>query len=140
MLKSPAKQGILALDYDWRDQKAFWVSGDSKAIRWSSLDQKSTGVLVKGKCKGLLLIPFKKKQTLTVNVLTGVQANSVAVDWLGRNLYWIDSGKSKIFAIKLAKITMKSMDKTTILDEDLDVPRCLTLLPQKGYVKMICPD
>ncbi|XP_023814493.1 low-density lipoprotein receptor-related protein 1B [Oryzias latipes] len=111
VLKSPAKQGILALDYDWRDQKAFWVSGDSKAIRWSSLDQKSTGVLVKG-----------------------VQANSVAVDWLGRNLYWIDSGKSKIFAIKLAKITMKSMDKTTILDEDLDVPRCLTLLPQKGLM------
>lgn len=64
VLKSPAKQGILALDYDWRDQKAFWVSGDSKAIRWSSLDQKSTGVLVKGKCKGLLLIPFKKNKRL----------------------------------------------------------------------------
>lgn len=54
VLKSPAKQGILSLDYDWRDQRAFWVSGDSKAIRWSSLDQKSTGVLVKGKCKRLL--------------------------------------------------------------------------------------
>lgn len=63
---------------------------------------------------------------------TGVRADSVAVDWLGRNLYWIDGVSSQIVAIRLAKNTVKSLDYSVILDEDLDQPRSLALLPQKG--------
>lgn len=58
----------------------------------------------------------------------------MAVDWLGRNLYWIDGVNSQIVAVKLAKTSVKSLDRSIILDEDLDQPRSLALLPQKGFV------
>lgn len=48
MLSSSAKKAILSLDYDWREQRVFWVSLDTESIRWSSLDQKTTGTLIKG--------------------------------------------------------------------------------------------
>ncbi|XP_070402476.1 very low-density lipoprotein receptor isoform X1 [Nothobranchius furzeri] len=111
VLPSSAKKVIMSLDYDLRDQKVFWVSVDSDTIRWSSMDQKTTGILIKG-----------------------VRADSVAVDWLGRNLYWVDGVNSHIVAVRLAKASVKSLDKSVILDEDLDQPRCLALLPQKGLM------
>ncbi|XP_037632667.1 very low-density lipoprotein receptor isoform X1 [Sebastes umbrosus] len=111
VLSSSAKKAILSLDYDWMEQRVFWVSLDTDSIRWSSLDQKTTGTVVKG-----------------------VRADSVAVDWLGRNLYWIDGVNSQIVAIRLAKATVKSLDHSVILDEDLDQPRSLALLPQKGLM------
>lgn len=48
VLSSSAKKAILSLDYDWREQRVFWVSLDTESIRWSSLDQKTTGTLVNG--------------------------------------------------------------------------------------------
>ncbi|XP_037339555.2 low-density lipoprotein receptor-related protein 2 isoform X1 [Pungitius pungitius] len=108
---SSAKKAILSLDYDWRDQRVFWVSLDTDSIRWSSLDQKSTGTLIKG-----------------------VRADSIAVDWLGRNVYWIDGVNSQIVAVRLGKGTVTSVDHSIILDEDLDQPRSLALLPQKGLM------
>lgn len=48
VLASSAKRAILSLDYDWREQKVFWVSLDTDTIRWSSLDQKTTGILIRG--------------------------------------------------------------------------------------------
>ncbi|KAM9360164.1 prolow-density lipoprotein receptor-related protein 1 [Symphorus nematophorus] len=111
VLSSSAEKAILSLDYDWREQKAFWGDVETESIRWSSLDQKTEGTLIKG-----------------------VRADSVAVDWLGRNLYWIDGENSQIVAIRLAKTTVKSLDHSVILDEDLDQPRSLALLPQKGLM------
>ncbi|CAL8297111.1 unnamed protein product [Gadus morhua 'NCC'] len=111
VLPSTAKKAILSLDYDWREQKVFWASLDSESIRWSSLDQKTKGTLIKG-----------------------VRADSVAVDWLGRNLYWIDGVKSEIVAVRLNTATAKAPDYSVILDEDMDQPRSLTLLPQKGLM------
>ncbi|XP_068422760.1 very low-density lipoprotein receptor [Clinocottus analis] len=111
VLSSSAKKAILSLDYDWREQRVFWVSLDTESIKWSSLDQKTSGTLIKG-----------------------VRADSVAVDWLGRNLYWIDGMNSQIVAVRLAEETLKSVDHIVILDEDLDQPRSLALLPQKGLM------
>ncbi|XP_061586431.1 very low-density lipoprotein receptor [Cololabis saira] len=111
LLSSTAKKAILCLDYDWREHKVFWVSVGTETIRWSSLDLKTSGTFLKG-----------------------VRADSVAVDWLGRNLYWIDGMHGQIVAIRLAKPPMKSLDKSIILDEDLDQPRSLALLPQKGLM------
>ncbi|KAM3611767.1 uncharacterized protein V6R79_023929 [Siganus canaliculatus] len=109
VLSSSAKKAILSLDYNWRDQKVFWVSLDTESIRWSSLDQKTTGTLIKG-----------------------VRADSLAVDWLGGNLYWIDGVNSQIVAVRLTDSMVKSPNQSIILDEDLDQPRSLALLPQKG--------
>lgn len=44
---------------------------------------------------------------------------------------------SQIVAIRLAKNTEKSLDHSVILDEDLDQPRSLALLPQKGSASSI---
>lgn len=57
----------------------------------------------------------------------------MAVDWLGRNLYWIDGERSQIVAISLST----SSNYSIILDEDLDQPRSLALMPQKGWTTMI---
>ncbi|KAA8592929.1 hypothetical protein FQN60_018384, partial [Etheostoma spectabile] len=111
VLSSSAKKAILSLDYDWRKQRVYWVSLDAESIGWSSLDQKTTGTLVKG-----------------------VRADSIAVDWLGRNLYWIDGVNSQIVAVRLSTATVKSSDHSIILDEDLEQPRSLALLPQKGLM------
>ncbi|XP_013769569.1 prolow-density lipoprotein receptor-related protein 1 [Pundamilia nyererei] len=110
-LPSSAKKAVLSLDYDWKGQKVFWVSLEMAAIMWSSLDQKMTGSLIKG-----------------------VQADSIAVDWVGRNLYWINGVKSYIAAIRLAAASASSLYQSIILDEDLDQPRSLALLPQKGLM------
>ncbi|XP_052317282.1 low-density lipoprotein receptor-related protein 2-like isoform X2 [Oncorhynchus keta] len=112
VLVSSAKKAILSLDYDWRDQKVFWVSLDSESIKWSSLHQKKTGTLVKG-----------------------IKSDCIAVDWVGRNLYWIDGiGGGRIIAVGLNSTIINSMDLTVILDEDFEQPRSLALLPQKGIM------
>lgn len=51
VLPSTAKKAILSLDYDWQEQRVFWVSLDTDSIRWSSLDKKTTGTLIKGRRK-----------------------------------------------------------------------------------------
>lgn len=63
--------------------------------------------------------------------------NSIAVDWVGRNLYWIDGFGSQINAIGLEQSLMKANDLVTILDEDMDQPHSLALLPEKGWVRII---
>lgn len=57
----------------------------------------------------------------------------MAVDWLGRNLYWIDGERSQILAITLSM----SSNYSVILDKDLDQLRSLALMPQKGWMTMI---
>lgn len=49
ILSSAAKKAILSVDYDWMEQKVFWVTVDTDSIRWSSLDHKTTGTLIKGR-------------------------------------------------------------------------------------------
>lgn len=50
VLSSSAKRAILSVDYDWREQRVFWVTVDTDGIGWSSLDRKTTGTLIKGWC------------------------------------------------------------------------------------------
>lgn len=75
----------------------------------------------------------RQRSAGVTNLFPGVRADAVAVDWLGRNLYWIDGVNSQIVAIRLDTASMKTLDHSVILDEDLDQPRSLALLPQKGY-------
>lgn len=36
------------MDYDWKEQKVYWVTVDADSIQWSTLDQKTTGTLIRG--------------------------------------------------------------------------------------------
>lgn len=44
---SSEKQPVLSLDYDWKEQKVYWINGD-EAVMWTTLDQKSRGTLIRG--------------------------------------------------------------------------------------------
>ncbi|XP_021476797.2 very low-density lipoprotein receptor isoform X2 [Oncorhynchus mykiss] len=112
VLVSSAKKAILSVDYDWRDQRVFWVSLDSESIKWSSLDQKKRGTLFKG-----------------------IKSDCIAVDWVGRNLYWIDGiGGGRIIAIGLNSTITSTLDLTVILDKEFKQLLSLALLPQKGLL------
>lgn len=49
VLSSAAKKAILSVDYDWKEQRVFWVTVDTDSINWSSLDHMTTGTLIKGR-------------------------------------------------------------------------------------------
>lgn len=135
VLSSSAKKAILSVDYDWKEQRVFWVTVDTDSIRWSSLNHKTTGTLIKGWFT-IEMSDVGVPIPHCVLALAGIRADSVAVDWLGRNLYWIDGVNSQIVAISLDRNTVESLDHSVILDEDLDQPRSLALLPQKGSVSL----
>ncbi|KAL2091711.1 hypothetical protein ACEWY4_011509 [Coilia grayii] len=111
VLVSSEKKNILAVDYDWQEQRVFWISLNADSIKWSSLDRKSQGTIIKG-----------------------INVDCIAVDWVGRNLYWIDGFGSQINAIGLDQSLMKAGDLVTILDEDMEQPRSLALLPDRGIM------
>lgn len=45
---SSEKQPILSLDYDWKEQKVYWINMDAEAVMWTTLDQNSRGTLIQG--------------------------------------------------------------------------------------------
>ncbi|XP_031672657.1 low-density lipoprotein receptor-related protein 2 isoform X6 [Oncorhynchus kisutch] len=110
-LLSTSQTPVFCVDYDWRDQRVYWVSLEEESIKWTSINTKNTGTLVKG-----------------------VKSESIAVDWVGRNLYWLDGLASQILAVRLGTSTVKSQNYIVVLDEDLEQPRSLLLLPHKGLM------
>ncbi|XP_045072304.1 LOW QUALITY PROTEIN: low-density lipoprotein receptor-related protein 2 [Coregonus clupeaformis] len=106
---STSMRPVFCVDYDWRDQRVYWVSLDEESIKWTSINTKDAGTLVKG-----------------------VKPESIAVDWVGRNLYWLDGLASRILAVRLS--TVKPQNYIVVLDEDLEQPRSLLLLPHKGLM------
>ncbi|XP_048099723.1 very low-density lipoprotein receptor isoform X2 [Alosa alosa] len=105
------KRSILSVDYDWQEQRVFWISPNADSIKWSSLDQKSKGMIIKG-----------------------ISADCISVDWVGRNLYWTNGFGSQINAIRLDQSLMDANDYVVILNEDLEQPHSLALLPEQGVM------
>ncbi|KAG5261796.1 hypothetical protein AALO_G00288490 [Alosa alosa] len=111
VLMAPGKKPIFSVDYDWLEQRVYWVSLDEASIKWAAHEQKYLGTLV-----------------------TGVKSDSIALDWVGRNLYWVDGVAGQILAVRLSPTVVKPENYTVILDEDLEQPRSLALLPQRGLM------
>ena len=57
-----------------------------------------------------------------VEILEGV-----AVDWIGRNLFWADSSNNRIETMQVDK-----RSRRLIVYKDVDSPRCLALDPNQG--------
>ncbi|XP_076158573.1 uncharacterized protein lrp13b [Alosa pseudoharengus] len=111
VLMAPGKKPIFSVDYDWLEQRVYWVSLDEASIKWAAHEQKYLGTLV-----------------------AGVKSDSIALDWVGRNLYWVDGVAGQILAVRLSPTVVKPENYTVILDEDLEQPRSLALLPQRGLM------
>uniref|UniRef100_A0A8P4G0N3 EGF-like domain-containing protein n=1 Tax=Dicentrarchus labrax TaxID=13489 RepID=A0A8P4G0N3_DICLA len=111
-LLSSASRPVFSLDYHWAQQRVYWLSPDYQSIRWADVkNSNSKGTLIKG-----------------------VKSDSIAVDWVGKNLYWVDGLVGQILAVKLSDITVRSQDYTVVLGEDLEQPSSLVLLPHKGLM------
>jgi len=55
--------------------------------------------------------------------------DGLAVDWIGKNLYWTDTGMD---VIEVARLDGKY--RRTLITSDLDQPRAISVIPQKGFV------
>ena len=55
--------------------------------------------------------------------------DGIAVDWIGRNLYWTDTGTDRIEVARLNGTSRK-----VLLSDNLDEPRAVALDPVNGYV------
>ncbi|XP_043096703.1 low-density lipoprotein receptor-related protein 2 isoform X2 [Puntigrus tetrazona] len=111
VLLSSEKHFVLSLDYDWQKQRVYWINLNTDNIKWLSLDQKSKGTFIRG-----------------------INADSLAVDWVARNLYWADGVNSQINAVGLDGDVTRTTDRVVILSEDLGQLRSIALLPQEGIM------
>ncbi|TMS08113.1 Low-density lipoprotein receptor-related protein 1B [Larimichthys crocea] len=111
-LLSSASRPVFSLDYHWAQQRVYWLSPDYQSIRWADMKNSNS--------KGTLL--------------KGVKSDFIAVDWVGKNLYWVDGLVGQILAVKLSDVTVMSQDYTVVLGEDLEQPSSLVLLPHRGLM------
>ncbi|CAL8280063.1 unnamed protein product [Merluccius merluccius] len=111
-LLSRASRPVFSLDYHWQQQRVYWLSPDYQSVRWAHLSQPSTkGTLVKG-----------------------VRSDFLALDWVGRNLYWVDGLLAQIVAVPLVDYLVRPQNYTVVLGEDLEQPSSLVLLPHRGLM------
>ncbi|KAJ7335677.1 hypothetical protein JRQ81_013618 [Phrynocephalus forsythii] len=101
---------IFSIDYDLVEQKIFWMELNAESIKWMNLKSKQQGTLVKG-----------------------IKSDSIAVDWVGRNLYWTDGTAGQILAMQLNGTWRGNPEYTVVLDY-LGQPRSLALHPLDGLM------
>uniref|UniRef100_A0A672ZF23 Si:dkey-88l16.3 n=1 Tax=Sphaeramia orbicularis TaxID=375764 RepID=A0A672ZF23_9TELE len=111
-LLSARNRPVFSLDYDWAQQRVYWLSSNYESIRWTDMNNpNSKGTLIKG-----------------------VKSDFIAVDWVGKNLYWVDGLVGQILAVKLSDVTLRSQNYTVVLGEDLEQPSSLVLLSHRGLM------
>ncbi len=102
-------QGVVSVDFDWRSQKVFFTEvADVNEIRSFSLKKK------------------KQQSKVVVDARTG-RPSVIAIDWVTKKLYWTDDSRTRI---ELANFD--GTHRKLLIDTNLDQPRALALLPQKG--------
>nr|XP_028568727.1 prolow-density lipoprotein receptor-related protein 1-like [Podarcis muralis] len=101
---------IFSIDYDLAEQKIFWMDLNAESIKWMNMRNKERGTLVKG-----------------------IKSDCIAVDWVGRNLYWTDGMAGQILATQLNGQWRGTPEYTVVLDY-LDQPRSLALHPLDGLM------
>lgn len=112
----------------------YWINMDAQAVMWTTLDQMSRGTLIQGavqhrRSAGCLFKQLKRCGTGNLFfVLVGVRTECVAVDWVGRNLYWTGRREGQINAVGLVGFRAEPV----IIVDGVDELSSLALLPQKG--------
>uniref|UniRef100_A0A665XAN3 Si:dkey-88l16.3 n=1 Tax=Echeneis naucrates TaxID=173247 RepID=A0A665XAN3_ECHNA len=109
---SSSSRPVFSLDYHWAQNRVYWLSPNYQSIRWTDMgNSNNKGILIKG-----------------------VKSDFIAVDWVGKNLYWVDGLVGQILAVKLSDTMVRSQDYTVVLGEDLEQPSSLVLLPDRGLM------
>ncbi|XP_071941661.1 low-density lipoprotein receptor-related protein 1-like isoform X2 [Antedon mediterranea] len=99
---------VVALDFDWQEQKLYWSDVTQQGSMISRMDMDGNNK------EGIHTLGVKNPDGL-------------AVDWIGRNLYWCDKGLDVIEVSKL-----DGRYRKTLISEDLDEPRAIIVNPMKG--------
>ncbi|XP_051875801.1 very low-density lipoprotein receptor-like [Pristis pectinata] len=111
IISAVAKNIMFPLDYDWKEQVIFWSDTYSKSINWMKLNQYDKGMLIKG-----------------------IQSDCIAVDWVGRNLYWTDGAAGHILAVNLNSTWHEIKEHVVVIDTAIDQPLSLVLQPLNGLM------
>ncbi|ESN93588.1 hypothetical protein HELRODRAFT_180677 [Helobdella robusta] len=100
----------IALDYDWSEQFVYWSDISTQGSNISRIRVNGTG------------------RTL-LHSSTLRSPDGLAVDWIGRNLYWCDKLKDTIEVSKL-----DGRYRKILVREGLEEPRAIVLHPFKGLL------
>ncbi|NXO60570.1 LRP2 protein, partial [Aramus guarauna] len=111
LLTTDKDRVVFSLDYDLVERKVFWMDLATESIRWQDLNSGKKGTLVKG-----------------------VRSDCIAVDWLGRNLYWTDGAAGQVLATHLGAAWRGIPEYTVVMEGDLDQPHSLVLQPLAGLL------
>lgn len=63
---------------------------------------------------------------------SGIKSDCIVVDWIGRNLYWMDGTAGQILAIQLTANWREKSEYIIVLNDDLNQPPSLALDPLSG--------
>ncbi|KAI4889841.1 hypothetical protein NFI96_010472 [Prochilodus magdalenae] len=104
-----------ALDFDVAENRIFWTDVSTKA-RGSSFPTISRA--------------FMNGSGVEAVIEFGLDyPEGIAVDWMGRNIYWADTGTNRIEVARL-----DGHYRQVLVCKDLDNPRSLALDPANGYM------
>ncbi|XP_052831949.1 low-density lipoprotein receptor-related protein 1B isoform X1 [Octopus bimaculoides] len=101
---------VIALDYDWVDQYIYWshISASNSKIFRTQMNSSNVQVLHETNIK---------------------DPDGIAVDWIGRNLYWCDRTTHTIEVSQL-----NGNHRKVLLHKGLDHPRAIEVYPAKGLL------
>ncbi|XP_071101709.1 prolow-density lipoprotein receptor-related protein 1-like isoform X1 [Haliotis cracherodii] len=103
----------VAIDYDWKDKFIYWsdITSVNSSINRMSFDKNASN------------------KTEILHSTTVRNPDGIAVDWIGRNLYWCDKTTDTIEVSKL-----NGSFRKVLLREGLQEPRGLDVFPARGYL------
>lgn len=96
---------VIAIDFDYQEKRIFWSTSSPKGIKSAKMDGTDIRTIVK---------------------LTRSSPDGMAVDWVGRNLYFCEASASSIYVSKLNGFNLK------VLVTGLSEPRGMAVYPQGG--------
>uniref|UniRef100_A0A671WU01 Low density lipoprotein receptor-related protein 6 n=1 Tax=Sparus aurata TaxID=8175 RepID=A0A671WU01_SPAAU len=107
---------------------------------WAQSGHQAGSHLFQNRTSNLLPVSVLLLQTISRAFMNGSALEHVvefgldypegmAVDWLGKNLYWADTGTNRIEVAKL-----DGQHRQVLVWKDLDSPRALALDPAEGYM------
>lgn len=103
-----------ALDFDFQSKMVYWTdtskSSTAKTIQRANIDK----------------VPIKTETVLSEGL---TEPADIAVDWVGRKIYWTDLGKN---AIEVAELD--GSNRMTLFSDNVDKPRAIVVDPAEGYV------
>ncbi|RWS16456.1 hypothetical protein B4U79_10678 [Dinothrombium tinctorium] len=114
-LKVSNLTNAVALDYDWEEKCVYWSDITSAGSSIKRLCEKNIGT--------------EEKEVEVIHSSAVKSPDGIAIDWIGRNLYWVDKLKDTIEVSKL-----DGRFRKVLICDGLREPRAIVLDPFEGYM------